>query len=73
MFLEPWMIITLILSFGLCAFLSKRRGFADGAILTLQALEQQKMIKIDETGDIKRWTAYDDKPVKKKRVRTKTF
>jgi hypothetical protein len=73
MYLDTWMIVMLVLSFGACAWFSRGNGFWAGATQTLQMLEQQKMIKIDEEGSIKRWTAYDDKPVKKKRVRTKTF
>jgi hypothetical protein len=69
MFLEPWMIATLAVAFGICAFLSKRSGFNDGAILTLQALEEQKLIKIEEDGSIKRWTPYAELPVKKARKR----
>ena len=73
MYLEPWMIAALIISFGLCAFLSRRGGFNNGALLTLQALAEQKFIKIDEDGSIKRFTAYDEKPAKKKRSRRTVF
>ena len=71
MYLDPWMIVALILSFGLCAFLSRRYGFADGAILTLQALEEQKLIKIEQDGSIKRWTPYAELPAKRARKKSK--
>lgn len=67
MYLDTWMIVALILSFGLCAYLSRLRGFEDGTVITLQALEQQRLIKVEEDGTIKRWTPYNDEPVKKKR------
>ena len=69
MYLEPWMIMTLILSFGLCAVLSRRVGFYSGATQTLMLLEEQKLIKVDEDGSIKRWAPYNDTPApKKKRI-----
>lgn len=67
MYLDPWMIIMLILSFGICAFVSRRGGFTAGAVTTLQILEEQKMIKIEEDGSVKRWTPYAELPAKKKR------
>ena len=69
MYLEPWMIAALIISFGLCAFLSRRGGFNNGALLTLQALAEQKFIKIEEDGSIKRWTPYAELPAKKTRAK----
>lgn len=65
MYLEYWMIGMLILSFGVCAFVSRRQGFILGATATLQALERERVIKIDEDGSVKRWAPYNDLPVKK--------
>lgn len=69
MYLETWMIVTLIIAFGACAFISRNQGFMKGATVTLQALEEQRYIKIDEDGQIKRWTPYSEtaKSVKKKK------
>lgn len=65
MYLEPWMIVMLILSFGACAFVSRRGGFMAGATQTLQVLEEQRFIKIADDGSIKRWTPYAELPNKK--------
>ena len=67
MYLETWMIVTLILAFGACAFISRNQGFLRGATVTLQALEEQRFIKIDDEGNIKRWTPYAELPAKKTR------
>ena len=67
MYLDPWMIVSLVICFGACAFLNRRQGFFAGGMHTLQFLEQNRFIKINEDGDIKRWTPYDDKPLKKTR------
>lgn len=69
MYLDPWMVVTLILSFGACAVISRRSGFAHGAMTTLHALVEQKMIQIDDEGVIKRWTPYAELPTKKKSAR----
>ena len=66
MYLDPWMIVTLILAFGACAFISRNQGFMKGATVTLQALEEQRFIKIDDDGQIKRWTPYAELPAKRK-------
>jgi hypothetical protein len=65
MYLDNWMIVTLILSFGICAYVSRNRGFMHGATATLQALEEKRFIKIDDDGEIKRWTPYTELNVKK--------
>ena len=65
MYLETWMIALLILSFGVCAFYSRRTGFILGATVTIQTLERERFIKLQEDGTVKRWTPYDDVPVKK--------
>jgi len=69
MYLEPWMIGTICIAFGICAWTSRNHGFLKGATVTLQALEEQRYIKIAEDGSIKRWTAYDDIPKKATRKR----
>jgi len=71
MYLDPWMIVTLIVAFGICAFISRNQGFLRGATATLQALEEQRYIKITEDGSIKRWTQYNDIPEKKSRSKKK--
>lgn len=71
MYLEPWMIATVIISFGICAYVSRNQGFVRGATATLQALEQQRFIKIEEGGNIKRWTPYNDVPAKKNKTKKK--
>ena len=65
MYLDTWMIALLILSFGVCAFYSRRTGFILGATATIQALERERFIKLQDDGTVKRWTPYDDVPVKK--------
>lgn len=65
MYLSTWMIVTLILSFGICAFISRRQGFVLGATATLQALERERMIKVEEDGTVKRWTPYAELPKKR--------
>lgn len=65
MYLDTWMIVMVILSFGICAYYSRRSGFVLGAVATLQALEKERVIKIEEDGSIKRWAPYNDLPTKK--------
>lgn len=70
MYLDLWMIVTLIIAFGACAFISRGSGYYAGAARVLEALEEQKLIKIDDDGQIKRWTPYAEKqPVKATRKR----
>lgn len=71
MYLETWMIATIILSFGVCAYVSRNQGFMKGATATLQALEEQRYIKIEEDGTVKRWTPYNDVPAKKNKTKKK--
>lgn len=65
MYLDTWMIVTICLAFGICAFYSRKSGFVLGAVATLQALEKERVIKIGEDGSVKRWAPYNDLPVKK--------
>jgi len=71
MYLETWMIALLVLSFGVCAYYSRRTGFILGATVTIQALERERFIKLQDDGTVKRWTPYDDVPVKKTRKKKK--
>lgn len=64
MYLEPWMIVALIVSFGICAVVSNRRGFLQGGEFALQLLVEKRMIKITDEGEVLRWTPYDDTPKK---------
>jgi hypothetical protein len=59
------MIVTISLAFGACAFFSRRGGFMAGATQTLQVLEEQRFIKIEDDGSIKRWTPYAELDQKK--------
>ena len=69
MYLDPWMIVTVCIAFGACAFISRRQGFVVGAMNTLQALEEQRYIKVQEDGSIKRWTPYTELTEKKTKKR----
>lgn len=71
MYLDTWMIALLILSFGVCAFYSRRTGFILGATVTIQTLERERFIKLQDDGTVKRWTPYDDVPLKKARKKKK--
>lgn len=71
MYLDNWMIVTLIISFGICAFYSRRSGFVLGATATLQALERERVIKIGEDGSVKRWAPYNDIPAPVKKITRK--
>jgi hypothetical protein len=65
MYLETWMIVLLILSFGVCAYYSRRTGFILGATVTIETLEREHFIKLLDDGTVKRWTPYDNVRVKK--------
>ena len=65
MYLNYWMIAMIVLSFGVCAYISRRQGFVLGSTMTLQALERARVIKIQDDGSVKRWAPYNDVPVKK--------
>jgi hypothetical protein len=62
MWLDNWMIVTICIAFGVCAYISGRRGFTQGGEFALQLLVERRMIKITDEGEILRWTTYDDKP-----------
>ena len=65
MYLDTWMIALIVLSFGACAYYSRRTGFILGATVTIQTLERERFIKLQDDGTVKRWTPYDDVPAKK--------
>ncbi len=46
MYLDPWMIVVLILSFGVCAHVSSRRGIKYGSLYTLKDLLERNIIAI---------------------------
>lgn len=69
MYLNAWMIAAVIISFGICAVISRRQGIVFGAVATLQALEKERVIKIGEDGSVKRWAPYNELPAKKTRKR----
>ena len=60
MYLEPWMIVVLVLLFGLNSYLNfkqgKREGLLDGAIAGVEAtfdyLEKRQIIEIGTDGSI---------------------
>lgn len=71
MYLDNWMIGMVIISYGICAVLCRRQGFVDGATRTLAALQEQRYIRIEEDGQIKRWTPHPELPVPVKKARTR--
>lgn len=56
MYLEPWMIIALVLSFGACAYLNYKSGRRSGILLGIEGafayLESNKIIKYMNDGSI---------------------
>lgn len=46
MYLDPWMLVVLVLSFGVCAWYNRRTGIVTGFFGALDALEQEKIIRI---------------------------
>lgn len=46
MYLEPWMIVTLIVAFGLCAHISGSWGFRRGGLAVLENLLKHNVITI---------------------------
>ena len=67
MYLDVWMIITIILSFGLCHVISRRQGVTAGAVGILRLLENEKIIKISDDGSVTRYSTWNEQPNKKKR------
>ena len=48
MWLDNWMIITIILAFGVCAVYNKKNGYRKGTIDLLVLLKKENIIKITE-------------------------
>ena len=61
MFLEPWMLGTLAITFGICAVWNYKKGMKTGAFSTLDMLENDRVIMIDNAGNIRPYAA----PLKK--------
>lgn len=57
MYLEPWMIIALIVSFGACAILNYRSGRRNGIFIGIEGafeyLQKHKIIEILKDGTLK--------------------
>ena len=68
MYLEPWMLGTLALTFGICAVWNYRKGIRMGAFNTLEVLENDKIIMIDTVGNIKPYTPYKYKRYRKSKT-----
>lgn len=52
MYLENWMVVTLIVAFGFCAIYNRRAGYNQGGITALKSLVEQKLIRITDEGKI---------------------
>jgi hypothetical protein len=52
MYLETWMIVTIVLTFGICAWYNRKAGFTMGATKVLEVFLQQKLIEITDDGKI---------------------
>lgn len=72
MFFEVWMIIVLVLVFGLCAWHSTNSGFRRGAISTLESLVEDRIIHINNDGSIVPYSVYPTVK-KKKRINNKNI
>jgi hypothetical protein len=57
MYLDPWMLGTLALVFGFCAWFNHKRGLRLGIITTLEALENDKVIRVLDDGTISPYRA----------------
>lgn len=55
MYLEPWMIVSIIVAFGICAVYNRRVGFANGGIVALELLIEKKIIRITDEGEVKKY------------------
>lgn len=54
MYLETWMIVTIVLAFGFCASYNRKAGYRNGGVKVLELLLQQKIIHITEKGEIQK-------------------
>ena len=53
MYLEPWMLFILALTYGICAWWNHTKGIKNGIISVLTGLEYDKIISISDGGIIK--------------------
>ena len=54
MYLDNWMIVTIILAFGICAWYNRKAGYLDGGAKVLHSLHEMKVIHITEKGEIRK-------------------
>jgi hypothetical protein len=59
MYLEPWMLFVLALTYGICAWWNHTKGIKNGIISVLTGLEYDKIISISDEGVIKPYRNYD--------------
>jgi hypothetical protein len=52
MYLEPWMLVILVLTYGTCAVWNRRKGYMVGVMSTLTNLEEDKFIRVLDDGTI---------------------
>jgi hypothetical protein len=66
MYLEPWMLFVLVLTFGICAWWNHTKGIRDGIISVLTGLEYDKIISINDEGVIKPYRSNNPCRVKRR-------
>lgn len=66
MWLDSWMIYSIAIMFGICAFVSGKIGFKSGIETVLDNLLNENIITIGADGQIKRWSSYNKKTRKRK-------
>lgn len=59
MFLEPWMIAVIVLSFGLCGWFSSASGRRSGGLLVLDTLVEKRIIMIKD-GELKPYSVWNN-------------
>lgn len=64
MYLDPWMIVVLVIAFGVCHLVSRRQGVYFGVVSTLRGLHESKIIVVDPNGSV---SPYRQEPVKKRK------
>jgi hypothetical protein len=66
MYLEPWMIFVLALTYGICAWWNHTKGIKYGIISVLTGLEYDKIISISDEGVIKPYRSNNPYRVKRR-------
>ena len=66
MYLEPWMLFVLVLTFGICAWWNHTKGIKYGIISVLTGLEYDKIISISDEGVIKPYRSNNPYQVKRR-------